>query len=516
LVILPVTAALAIAVFAAGVFAAASTWRASTAATEVGADLSMPSPSTLSQTVAVTHRIDPEGRWLMAAGVVIEGDYGEKLVLDTPRLARVGVWPGTWTPGLDAAAIADLLGPRGSGVTLRGRSFAMTLDNEVDAKSSGLGVSVKVETADGASQTLFFGPFEPGRSTRTVTAGFCADGCLVRAVLVGGPATTSTTMKGTASVTGFTQDGRSVAAMTTPDAWRLFISPLGLTPETTQIDTAGTGLRLTLDTKGKAEIGGVTPADVPGYRPVLMGRTQEAKVEGGSGDRLVVKTDALEGLPVHVEGQTESMPFLGPHGLVIDYTMMTRDQAIPDDQTDVYVLARGDTPADVLAALSDHGVNGGTELDATKDVLDQDAYALSLNLYLVVAMAAVTLALAGLAVNMAVQLPDRRRDAASLRVVGVPRRQILRAVFVEIGAVLGAAGLAGIVAGAVAQYLVVRTVRLGLSDQLRTPRVVPTLDADRLALLTLAVVAVLVVIAGSVAALAVQRARASTLRESTR
>ena len=57
-------------------------------------------------------------------------------------------------------------------------------------------------------------------------------------------------------------------------------------------------------------------------------------------------------------------------------------------------------------------------------MLDQDAYALSLNLYLVAALAAIVLAGAGLAVNLAVQMPDRRRDAASMRVVGVRRRQI--------------------------------------------------------------------------------------------
>ncbi len=149
-------------------------------------------------------------------------------------------------------------------------------------------------------------------------------------------------------------------------------------------------------------------------------------------------------------------------------------------------------------------------------MLDQDAYALSLNLYLVAALAAVALALAGLAVNLAVQLPDRRRDAASLRVVGVRRRQIVRAIFVELSAVLGAAGIAGILAGSAAQYIVVRTVTLGVIGDIRTPRVVATLDATRLGVLMAVVLLALVGVSTFVAAVTVQRARAATLRESPR
>jgi putative ABC transport system permease protein len=516
LVILPLTAALAISVFAGGVFGAASAWRASTAATRVGADVSYRSHATLAETVATTHRIDPDGRWLMAAGVVVQGNYGEKLVLDTPRLSRVGAWPSTWTPGVDAAQVARLLEPRGPGVTLRGSTFRLTLDNGVVSGDPQLGISVQVEATGGATRTMFFGPFGHGVSTSSTRVGFCGGGCQVRSLLIGGPATTATTLKGSAALTAFTEDGQDVGPMNDPTMWRPMVSPLAVTTDTTAIDTSAPVLTLSLDTKGESAIGGVTPNDVPEYRPVLMGRAEDTEIRSGSGDRLVAKTDALEGLPVDPVGETGSMPFLGPRGMLIDYTMMTRDQDIPKESTEVYVLARGDTPANVTAALKENGITGRTELAATKHVLDQDAYALSLNLYLVAAVAAVALALAGLAVNMAVQLPERRRDSASLRVVGVRRRQILRAVFVELCAVLGAAGLAGVAAGSAAQYIVVRTVTLGFAGDLRTPRVVATLDASRLFLLVAAVVVVLVGVATCVAALAVQRARASTLRESAR
>ncbi len=94
--------------------------------------------------------------------------------------------------------------------------------------------------------------------------------------------------------------------------------------------------------------------------------------------------------------------------------------------------------------------------------------------------------------------------------------EILRAVFAEVCVVLGAAGLAGVAAGSAAQYIVVRTVTLGFTDEIRTPRVVATLDAQGIGVLMAVVVTVLVGIATCAASLAVRRDRASTLRESVR
>ena len=86
------------------------------------------------------------------------------------------------------------------------------------------------------------------------------------------------------------------------------------------------------------------------------------------------------------------------------------------------------------------------------------------------------MAIAGLFVSTAVQLPARRRDAAAMRVVGVPRRVVVSAVAREFLAVLGGAAIAGIAAGALAQYVVLRTIRLGYVEALATPRLVPAVD----------------------------------------
>ena len=122
----------------------------------------------------------------------------------------------------------------------------------------------------------------------------------------------------------------------------------------------------------------------------------------------------------------------------------------------------------------------------------------------------------GLAANLAVQLPARRRDAASLRVVGVKRRSIMVGVVAEFLLVLGAAALAGIAAGALAQLVVVRTVTLGFADTELTPRVLPSFHLSTGFELAVVVMLVLLVLASVFATLTVRGARTSSLRENAR
>ena len=514
LVVLPLTAALAISVFAIGVYGAAATWRDSVAATRVGADLSYRSPLPLAQTVEATHRIDPDGRWLMTLAVVTVGD-GEAVVVDAPRLARVADWPSSWTPGMNAQDVSRALSPAGPGVTFSGSRLALTLDNDVDTGGVLLGVSLQLVDADGLNRRVFLGPYAPGTSTHRVAAPFCRERCQVKSVLFGGPAVSATSLSGLVEVVSLTVDGAAVTDFENPAAWRPIMSFSGEQPQVTAVDRRATGLVARLDTAGASGVAGLTPDDVPARRPVLLGRRIDMSLKRIGADTLLVNTNSFDGLPVRPVARTESMPYVGPRGLLIDYTMITRDSELSRG-AQVYVLARDDSPGSVLTALSRGGYRPQADLDSTRAVLGQDAYALALRLYLVVASAAVALAAAGLSVHLAVSLPGRRRDAASLRVVGVRRRSLVRAVFIETCAVLGAAGAAGIAAGSLAQYLVVRTLTLGFADDASTPRVVPTLDADRLALLGSAVVAAFAVFSIVSAVLVVRRASASTLRETVR
>lgn len=515
MVILPVTAALTVAVFAAGVSLAASTWRSSAAATEVGAPLSFPTQLSLPRAVGLTHELDPQGNWLMAAAQDFPGADEvtslpePRVIVDATRLGRVASWPSQWTPGRTAADVARQLAPRRPPVMLRGSSLTMRVDNQVTGDYDSLGIEMKLLDDQGGLRNVDVGPFPRGTTTKTKKLAGCDDGCQVETVAFGGPSALVEAMRGTVTISSFTVDGRPVrGVLDTP--WRPQAPPIINSQfATKKVVTRHGQMVVTVRSSTPESYAGISPSDVPAVVPVLFGRLSAVPSElptGASGSFRVEPAGAL----------AESMPFRGPSGLMIDFTAFIRNATLTNSDTLVYIWARADTPSHILSALGDHGLSSPTREVETKHVLDQDAFALALRLYVVVTALVILLALAGLAANLAVQLPSRRHDAASLRVVGVKRRSVMIGVVAEFVVVLGAAAIAGVAAGAVAQYVVVRTVTLGFVDSSLVPRVVPSFDAGSAVTLSVIVLAVLVVGAACFAFLTVRGARTSSLRENAR
>ena len=86
----------------------------------------------------------------------------------------------------------------------------------------------------------------------------------------------------------------------------------------------------------------------------------------------------------------------------------------------------------------------------------------------------------------------------------------------ELGVVLGGTAIAGLAAGTLAQYVVLRTVTLGVVDNVKTPALVAAVDWQRLVLLAVAAALLFGVVALASATLTVRGARGSTLRENAR
>jgi hypothetical protein len=276
---------------------------------------------------------------------------------------------------------------------------------------------------------------------------------------------------------------------------------------------SGSVLTVNLETHGRQALARLVPADIPPALPVLLGRTASPRVVSRSGPELTIATSGQVDATIRPVAVTESTPYFGPSALLVDATMYTRIVRLNNDETTVYILARGDTPQGVIDALGAHGISSPSRLADVRHTLDQDAYALALNLYAVVTVLVILLAVAGVAVNMAVQSPARRRDAASLRVVGLRRRSIVAAIGVELAAVMGTAAVAGILAGALAQYVVVRTITLGYADDPFTPRVVASLDVPTVVALLAVTLAVLFVGSVALGNMTIRGARTATLRE---
>ncbi len=93
---------------------------------------------------------------------------------------------------------------------------------------------------------------------------------------------------------------------------------------------------------------------------------------------------------------------------------------------------------------------------------------------------------------------------------------MVSAVVRELGVVLGGTAIAGLAAGTLAQYVVLRTVTLGVVDNVKTPALVAAVDWQRLALLAAAAALLFGLVALASAALTVRGARGATLRENAR
>ena len=506
LVILPITAAIAVAVFGAGVYDSAATWRTSVAATASPAATTWSTSLTLAETVDLTREVDPEGDWIMAAASAANPGANFSVV-DSSRLEQVATWPATWSPGRDVAQVVDAISPGGVVPTLTGRRLSVTVDNQAEMERD-LAVEVRFGSRNGLPLKAYLGPFPAGESTRSARVPFCREGCPLEGMTLGGGAGTTTQMSGTLRLVAVEMDGAPAAGAIEGAGWTPTPDP-AVRSSILEMQESDGGLDMTVDTGSSVGMARITAGGISRARPALAGP--------GVQERALDKLDEGYGLiPVDRVGEVEGMPFTGPSGLLVDYSSFLTDRPVYDNLVTVRVLAREGTPASITDALAKAGLSVETTLAQERNVLDQSAYALALRLYGVVAALVLLMALAGLFVSAAVQLPARRRDAAALRVVGVPRAAVMVAVVRELAVVLGSAALAGILAGSLAQWVVLRTITLGYADDPTTPALVAAISPLRLVVLALLAAAVFGAVALISASMTVRGARGSTLRESAR
>lgn len=513
LTVLPITVAIAIGVFSLGVYDAAATWRHSVAATNAPADEVWTSALPMRTTYDLTHQLDPDGRYLMAAGELY-ATGGRATVLDTPRLERVGVWSEEWTRGLDAAGVADLLAPAGVPPSFTGRTVSLTVDRQVEA-SAPLWIELTLYPTEAtAAVKAYLGPFPQGKFTRTVEVPQCRNGCRWEAMTLAGGAGLPVEMVGRATVSEVAVDGVPLPDALSEPHWATAPdSPEESRPLHLAVD--GQALQIDVDSRGGLGQARLMVGDIPDLRPVIVG------LDGG--DNLTKRDDGgedfqltLEAFPVRTVATASSTPFFGPEGMVVDFTMLAAGRRVYDAMFTPYVLARADTPDAMKQALADRGLVVSTTLVAEQHTLDNSAYALALRLYLVVAVLVLLMAFAGLAVSTAVQLPERRRDAAALRVVGVRRSQVVAAAAWEFLIVLGSAAVSGLAAGLLAQDIVLRTVTIGVVETISTPELSTRVDTTMVAAWAAGLALALGAVGVASATLVVRGARGATLRESTR
>jgi hypothetical protein len=317
-------------------------------------------------------------------------------------------------------------------------------------------------------------------------------------------------MRGHVTLDALRLDGHTSPAFA-DSGWRAADLPVGIRSAVRHVQQqAGGRLQVLVRAPTNGFWAAITPTDVPETIPALWG--DHATVR----DRLASGGDQGATYAVRAIGTATSLPIRGPAGVLMDYSTFIRHATVQYGTEQTWIWARSDTPETVRDALATHGMTEPDTLDRARHALDEDAFALALRLYGVVTVAVILLALAGLGVSLAVQLPARRRDVAALRVIGVRGRTLLLGVLAELLVVLGVAALAGLCAGWAAHQVVVRSVTLGFVDSAETPPIPTSLDVAAVGTLSVALLAALVVLAGTVAALTVRAAHPATLRDEAR
>lgn len=514
LLVLPLVTALGICGLAIGVYGTAGQWWSSVATSRAPADQVWTAADNPQSTFDLTQRIDPDGDWTMAATQLRSpaspgAEAFDATLIDSTRLGTVGRWWEQWTPGTDADGVRDALGALEPPPLTAGEIGA-----EVDNRT-GTDVYLYVHYfgPGGKMSAVDIGPFRDGRTeTRVSRVDACRQGCRLVDIQIGAKTGFAAPMSGDIRVTP-QLDGRTWETV----APAQFTTPAQGSGESPVQSSAADGATLvaTIDTgsgEGLAEFSFVDDSEVV---RVVVGEDADGVLQPGPDGNDLVQLQ-VSSLVVDPVLESRGIPFGGPRDLLGDIRQF-RDQ-IPQNEALVttWILVRDGAPDSVISALRDAGAEPSTTFDAELRAQESSAFALALRLYLVVAGLVLVMALAAVAITTAVQLPERRRDAAALRVVGVRRKVITRAILAEEAILLGLSVAVGVGSGALSAVLLIGTLRLGPGGDPDLPDVVPALDGVGLVLLGGAVFAGLFVIGALAAIRTVRAARGATLRESAR
>jgi hypothetical protein len=202
----------------------------------------------------------------------------------------------------------------------------------------------------------------------------------------------------------------------------------------------------------------IAPADVPPALPVVATPTSNSTASGHRGP-LVVGLDGST-LPGRTVGVVPSLPGVGSQAVLTNLGTAEGylSGRLITDTTEVW-LARS-APRSIVARLEAHGVRVLRTTTAAAAVrrLSHSGLDLAYLLYVVAAVAAGILLLGATAFALSSAARRRQSELAALRAVGISGRALRRAVRVEQALVNGTGVLVGVLSGAIAAVVALRSV----------------------------------------------------------
>jgi len=451
--VLPLAAAVTLALFAVGSFARAAANRSLLAHFSVGSArvVAVSTPPGLDLETAV-RRADPSGRQAMAA-VFYTSSSGNLLAVDSSRLASVATWPGTLGPS--AAGLAERLAPPvARPVVLRGSALRLRVSVPAGTPNLTLGVDVYDETYGGRT-TLALGPVRAGEHAYAASlAGACPGLCRVLSL---SPAwenpdeAFARTVRirlagGSERVDGVWREVR----LGTGRSWRAAPSPA-------QVVRSEAGAVVFAVPGSLLGTGGIllSPASTAVRVPaVVTGKLEQLDPPSQPDESISLQDFDGNPLTVRAIAVVPTLPMLGTNGALVDLGLAERALTGPVvDSTEQVWLAKTASPA-ILSRLRSLGVTTGSTTSASTRLatLDRGGTALAYDLVLILSPVAALLALAAMTFEAVTAGRGRRLELRSLRLVGVPGRAVRRSLLLEqavvlatalvVGAATGVAGLA--------------------------------------------------------------------------
>ncbi|MFB6394504.1 FtsX-like permease family protein [Polymorphospora lycopeni] len=503
-VVVLMTVAVALLTFAVTIWDVASINRMIAARAEVGA----PAVHTVTATdpaalLAAVRAADPDGRRAMAVAWSSQRYADENLriaTVDAPRLGAVAGWPGR--DAAQTAALGELLAPPWTDgpapIPVRGPAIEADVDVGQLVQTEPMRLVLLVARGT-EPQVVNLGPLRPGRHTYQGQLDGCADGCRLLGLSVRRFPTDSTESTVDLTVAALREGGRPLDAGLTDDrAWRAPAElPTGL--RLTVRPEAG-GLRLT-GTSSSADLV-AEYADGPPAAPVVVAGSPLSA--DGAPQEFGFQTFGDEITRMRVVDRSLALPDFGRPALMLDLSTVLR-QAERDGLGDTrgweyQVWTTADAGPDLVAALADAGVEvtGTRFVEQRHEELGRLAPALALRLYLLAGVVAALLGIGVLLLNIRVGARARLRDMAALRLVGVSRPALRRALRREYGVVVAVPLVIGLVAGLGGAALLLPAIPLAevgpdaLDPVYRVGAVwIPTAVAALLAALLLAAASVL-------------------------
>jgi hypothetical protein len=396
-------------------------------------------------------------------------DGARVALVDSPRFARITAWDSEWGGG-GPQQVQDWLeeGQQADPITWSGNHITFQLDDVRLQGSLNLPLSLwmrYVSTATGDQEILPMGeiPMKGDVTIRGFASG-CEQGCELQQLYLSGSSSSVSDAHGSLTIASISADGDDPGdwRLDQDGAWRAArpfgdsgAPPVDLTP-------SSSGLELDI-AKGDSTIVRITSADLPDAPPMVATSTTTLE-EAGADD---VQGASLIGTrtPMRVTGTTGSLPVVGNNGGISDLGAALREYGdLSTDVTISQLMVAGGTPPSVMTQLRKSGVDLTTVRTQAEelDELRSDAFSLGWKVFLLVGGLTLALAFLGVLALAVVQLRWRSYEVAALRVVGVRRRDLRRAILTEYVALLGMAVVGGALAAVASLLLVLPSLDIGI------------------------------------------------------